>query len=72
VLSNSVVAPGLAPVADPPTHADLVQEHSAAIAMAVSGVIEIVAVVLAILFVKGVTERQDSAIAATERTEATT
>jgi len=72
VLSNSVVAPGLAPVADPPTHADLVQEHSAAIAMAVSGVIEIVAVVLAILFVKGVTERQDRAIVPTERTEATT
>jgi hypothetical protein len=74
VLSNSVIAPGLAPVADPPSHADLVMEHSAAIAIAVSNVVEIASAVLAILFVKAATERQDSAIAATEpsASEATT
>jgi hypothetical protein len=66
VLSNSVIAPGLAPVADPPSHADLVQEHSAAIAYAVSDVIEIASAVLAILFVKAATERQDRSVAATE------
>jgi hypothetical protein len=74
VLSNSVIAPGLAPVADPPSHADLVMEHSAAIADAVSNVVQIVSAVLAILFVQAATERQDSAIAATEPSagEATT
>ncbi len=72
VLSNSVVAPGLTPVADPPTHADLVLEHSAAIVNVVSDVIDIAAAVLAILFVKAVTGRQDRAIAATDASEATT
>ena len=74
VLSNSVIAPGLAPVADPPSHADLVMEHSAAIADAVSNVVQIASAVLAILFVKAATDRQDSAIAATEpsASEATT
>jgi Domain of unknown function (DUF4328)/Protein of unknown function (DUF2510) len=72
ILSNSVTAPGLLPVADPPSHADLVQEHSAAIAIAVSNVIGIAAAVLAVLFVKKASERQDRAIAATEPTEATT
>lgn len=72
VLSNSVVAAGLAPLADPPTHADLVREHSAAIALAISGVVEIGSAVLAILFVKAATERQDRAITATEANEATT
>jgi hypothetical protein len=72
VLSDSVTGPGLIPVANPPSHADLVQEHSAAIALAVSAVIEIAAAVLAILFIRAATERQDRAIAASEQIEATT
>jgi Domain of unknown function (DUF4328)/Protein of unknown function (DUF2510) len=72
VLSNSVVGPGLLPVANPPSHADLVQEHSAAIAVAISNVCGVAAAVLAILFVRSATDRQDNAMASRERTEATT
>jgi len=72
VLSNSVVGQGLIPVPNPPSHADLVKEHSAAIALAISNIAEIGAAVLAVLFVRAATERQDKAIAAQEQTEATT
>jgi hypothetical protein len=72
VLSNSVTSPDLIPVANPPSHTDLVQEHSAAITLAFSNVIDIGSAVLAVLFVKGATERQDRSIAEVERTEATT
>jgi Domain of unknown function (DUF4328)/Protein of unknown function (DUF2510) len=72
VLSNSVTAPGLLPVADPPSHADLVQEHSGAIAIAISNVVDVLSAVLAVMFVKGATDRQDRTIADTEQIEATT
>jgi hypothetical protein len=72
VLTNSVTGPGLLPVANPPSHADLVQEHSAAIAIAVSGVIDIGSAVLAVLFVRDASRRQDGAIAARGRSEVTT
>jgi hypothetical protein len=72
VLTNSVVAPDLAPVANPPSHSDLVLEHSGAIAIAVSNVVGIASAVLAVLFIKKASDRQEAAIAATEPSEATT
>jgi uncharacterized protein DUF4328/uncharacterized protein DUF2510 len=72
VLSNSVTGPDLLPLANPPSHADLVQEHSAAIAFAISNLVDIAAAVLAVLLVRAVTERQDRVIAGNEPTEATT
>jgi hypothetical protein len=69
VLSNSVSAPNLLPAADSPTHADLQQEHTAAVAYAASSAIEVIAAIAAIVFVKAASDRQDALVPGAGRSE---
>jgi eukaryotic-like serine/threonine-protein kinase len=69
VLSNSVSAPDLLPAAHAPTHADLQQEHTAAVADAASSAIEVIAAIAAIVFVKAASDRQDAHLAGPGRSE---
>jgi len=63
VLSNSVTGPLLQPPAHISSQADLRQEHAAAIAFAISAVAEVIAAVVAIVFVRRVSDRQDLVLA---------